>query len=235
MKLGIMQPYFLPYVGYWQLINHVDKYVIYDDVNFKKRGWINRNRILLNKKINYINVPMLGASQFKLINEIGVDNDVRLLNRNIRLIESAYKKAPQYNEVLPIIESIFRCGKENLAEYLIDSIHIICSYLDIGTEIVISSKLEKDNNKKAQEKILEICELLGATEYYNAIGGQELYDHNDFRNKGMKLKFLKSLNIAYRQFDCEFHGDLSILDVMMFNSKEKIKKFLNEFTIVVAD
>lgn len=234
MKLGIMQPYFIPYIGYWQLMNAVDRYVIYDDVNFIKGGWINRNRVLVNGEPKYFNIQMQGASPNKLINEVEVNNDSRIINKNLRMIEGAYKKAPFYTEVYPLVENILKCGKDNLAEYIIESFKTICEYLNITTELVISSKLDKNCSFKAQGKVLAICELMGATEYYNAIGGQELYSFEDFRKRGITLKFLKTGDIQYKQFG-EFQSNLSIIDVMMFNSREEIEKMLNNYTLIAEE
>lgn len=232
MKVGIMQPYFLPYIGYWQLMNVVDKYVIYDDVNYINRGWINRNRILIEGKIKYFNIPVMGASQNKKINEIRINQDIKLIDKKLRTVEWAYKKAPYYDKVFPIIKKILICKSENLASYIENSIYIICDYFNIKTEIILSSSLNKNNMFKGQEKILEICEILGATEYFNAIGGQALYSSKKFKDKGIELKFLKSDDIIYEQFDNLFESNLSILDVMMFNSKEKIaNEFLHKYTL----
>lgn len=232
MKLGIMQPYFVPYIGYWQLMNAVDKYVVYDDVNFIKGGWINRNRILLNGQPQYFNLPMLGASPNKLINEVGVNNNPAFIAKNLRIIEGAYKKAPYYAEVYPLIEKILNCGKDNIAELIAESFRIINEYLGITTELIVSSTLDKDCSLRAQDKVLHICELLGATEYYNAIGGQELYSFSDFAERGIKLKFLKTGHVEYPQFKNEFQSNLSILDVMMFNSVEEIQAHLNNYTLI---
>lgn len=232
MKLGIMQPYFMPYIGYWQLMNAVDKYVIYDDVNFIKGGWINRNRILVNGQPKYFNLPMIGASSLKKINEVGVNNDVKLIGKNLRAIEGAYGKAPFFDMVLPIVKDIVYCNKENIAEYIAYSFKIINEYLGISTELLVSSALEKDCGLRAQDKVLAICKLLGATEYYNAIGGQELYSFSDFAEQGIQLRFLKTNNIEYEQFGGKFQENLSIIDVMMFNSREKIKEMLSEFEVI---
>lgn len=232
MKLGIMQPYFVPYIGYWQLMNAVDEYVIYDDVNFIKGGWINRNRILVNGEAKYFNIPMLGASPFKFINEVGVNNEQSIINKNLRMIENAYSKAPYYKEVYPILEHILNCKKENLAEYITESFRIICDYLGITTKLIVSSTLDKNCELKGQDKVLSICEILGATEYYNAIGGQELYSFDDFKKQNVKLSFLKTDDIIYEQFGKEFQANLSIIDVMMFNSKERVQEFLNLYSMI---
>lgn len=231
-KVGIMQPYFIPYIGYWQLLNLVDEYVIYDDVNFIKGGWINRNRILINGQPNYFNIPMLGASPFKLINEVKVNNDEKLIQKNLRKIIEVYKKAPYFNNVYNLIEDILTNRNDNLAEYIAYSMKRICEYLDINTKIIMSSDLKKDCDLKAQEKVIAICKELNATDYYNAVGGQELYDYDSFEKNGIQLNFLKTNNIEYKQFNNEFVPNLSILDVLMFNSKEQIKTMLNEYTII---
>lgn len=232
MKVGIMQPYFLPYIGYWQLLNAVDKYVIYDDVNFIKGGWINRNRILMNNEAKLFNVQMQGASPNKLINEVEVSQNLVWKKKFLKTIENAYRKAPFYNDVFPIIEEIINCDEVNLALYLANSIRKICDYLNIKTEIIISSDLKKDNDLKSQDKVIAICKELNGTEYYNAIGGQELYSYEDFKNEGIKLSFLKTSEIRYKQFKNDFISNLSILDVLMFNSKDEINKFFIRYELI---
>lgn len=232
MKLGIMQPYFVPYIGYWQLMNAVDKYVVYDDVNFIKGGWINRNRILINGEAKYFNIPMLGASPHKLINEVEVNHNEKLKNKNMRVIEGAYQKAPCYKEVRMLLEKIMDGKQNKISDFILNSFQVINEYLDIDTELILSSTLDKDCDLKGQDKVLSICELLGATQYYNAIGGQELYSFEEFKKHGIDLKFLKTGSITYSQFDREFQSNLSIIDVMMFNSKEEVKGFLNQYTLI---
>ena len=232
MKIGIMQPYFLPYIGYWQLLNAVDKYVIYDDVNYIKGGWINRNRILINKEAKYFNIKLNSASPNKLINEVEVSLDKIYQKKLLKTIEENYKKAPFFNETYPIIKSIIEKEEKNLAKYLEYSIKKICFYLDIKTELLISSNLEKNNSLKGKDKVIEICKKLGGLEYYNAVGGQELYSFEEFKSNGIELKFLKTEEINYQQFNNEFIPYLSILDVMMFNSKEKVKEFLNNYSLI---
>lgn len=232
MKLGIMQPYFVPYIGYWQLMNLVDQYVIYDDVNYIKGGWINRNRILVNGVPKYFNVPMRGSSPNILINEVKVDHNKAIIRKNLRSIEGAYKKAPYYEIVYPMLEDILWCGEENLAKYIEYSFRVIAKYLEIKTELLVSSDLDKDNMLKGQDKVLAICQQLNATEYYNAIGGQELYSFEAFREHGIQLHFVKTQDILYDQFGDEFQPNLSIIDVMMFNPKNKLKEYLEAYTLI---
>lgn len=234
MKLGIMQPYFMPYIGYWQLMNLVDQYVIYDDVNFIKGGWINRNRILVNGAPKYFNVPMLGSSSNVLINEVRVDHNAAVTRKSLRSIEGAYKKAPYFDIVNPMLEEILWCGEDNIAKYIEHSFRVICKYLDIRTELIVSSDLDKDTTLKGQDKVIAICRLLGATEYYNAIGGRELYSYEAFREHGLQLKFVETKNIVYQQFDNTFQPNLSIIDVMMFNSRDKVREYLEAYTLITG-
>lgn len=229
MNIGIMQPYFFPYIGYWQLLNAVDTFVIYDDVNFIKKGYINRNNILINGSAQRITLEVIGASQNKIINEVNVGNNK---NKLIKSIEGAYKKSPEYERVFPLIKMILEYPERNLGQFLGNSIYMIADYLEINATIIYSSDLQKNSNLKAQEKILNICECLGATKYINSIGGKELYDKEYFQNKGISLKFLETELIGYKQYKNEFVPHLSIIDIMMFNSRENIKKMLNSYQLV---
>lgn len=229
MRLGLMQPYFLPYIGYFQLINAVDKYIIYDDVQFIKGGWINRNYILLNKNKYMFNLVLEGASANKLINEIAVNGNQTKL---IKIIDSAYKKAPYYNSLSPVLDRIFNYTDLNLARFVGNGINEICLYLNIATVIVYSSEIDKNNELKGQDKVIEICKLMQADEYYNAIGGQELYDRESFSSQNIELKFIKCKPIFYKQFNGEFIPWLSMLDILMFNPKEEIKNMLDQYDIV---
>ena len=232
MKIGVMQPYFSPYIGYWQLMNAVDKYVIYDDVNYIKGGWINRNRILMNDEAKMINLQMHGASPNKLINEVEVSGDTIYNKKLLKTIESCYKKAPYFSNAYPILASIITYEERNLSRYLENSIKEVCKYLSIGTELITSSAINKNNKLKGQDKVIEICKVLGADEYYNAIGGQELYNYQDFALQGIKLRFIKTKTFEYKQFNSEFVSGLSIIDVMMFNSVEDIKKMLCQYELL---
>lgn len=232
MKLAIMQPYFMPYIGYWQLINAVDEFVLYDDVNYIKKGWINRNRLLENNAPAYFNINLQGASQNKHINELKIMQDERTEKGMLRRISTCYKKAPYYGEIYPIIEKIVGFQSTDLVTYLMHSILCICEYLEIHTQIIKSADIEKNNSLKGQDKILEICKKLGADVYYNPIGGTELYDKEQFRKAGMELFFIKSDNIVYDQLDGEFVPWLSIIDVLMFNEKKVVQEYLEKYTLV---
>jgi hypothetical protein len=226
-----MQPYFLPYIGYFQLLNAVDKYVIYDNIQYTKKGWINRNRILQNGKDVMISIPLEKDSDYLDIKDRQISGNFdrkKLINQ----IKESYRKAPYLAEVMLVVEDIINYGEENLFLYIYNSVTRIYGYLGIDTEIVVSSALNIDHSLKGQDKVIAICKELGATDYYNAIGGQELYNTEDFRKENIDLHFVSSNPVEYRQFNNEFIPWLSILDVMMFNPKEDIKKMLNDYQLI---
>lgn len=232
MKLAIMQPYFFPYLGYFQMFNAVDKFVLLDDVNFIMRGYINRNSILLNGKAHKFSIPLEKPSQNKLINEIKLNFSQKDKENFLKTIQLAYKKAPFYKDFYPILESIVLNEENDLTKYLKFSFEKAKEYLNLDTEILISSEIEKDNTLKAQDRIIEINKKLGSTTYINAIGGQELYNRDDFKAVGMELKFIKMEPVEYKQFKNEFVPNLSMIDVLMFNDVFAVKELLENYELI---
>jgi hypothetical protein len=227
--VGIMQPYFLPYIGYWQLIKAVDLYVVYDDVNYIVRGWINRNNFLINGGKKLFTISLNKASPNKLINEISIIDDFKHF---LDMVKHNYSKAAYYKSILPLIYDIINYDKDNLAIFITNSIKIITGYLNIDTKIINSSSIEKDNSLKGKNKILNICKKLGATDYYNAIGGRDLYNKNEFIQNGINLHFLKTNIVPYKQMKNEFIAGLSMLDILMFNSIDDINIMLDNYELV---
>ena len=232
MTIAIMQPYILPYIGYLQLMANVDKFIFYDDVAFINRGWINRNRVLMNGKDFMFTIPLKEASQNKLINEIYIDNTINWRPKFLKSIEQSYKKAPFYQEVYPMIEKIIGDNSEKINDYIANSFEVLSQYLDIKTEIVRSSNIYQNAHLKSQERILDICIQEKASHYINPIGGMELYQKSIFEQQNIKLSFIKTKPVQYTQFKNEFIPWLSVLDVLMFNDKTTIQGFLNEFELV---
>ena len=214
-KVGIMQPYFMPYIGYWQLIKYVDTYVFFDDVNYIKKGWVNRNNILINGNASLFTISLNNASQNKLINEISISDDFIKFNKTI---DFTYYKAPYYQETRELLIG--------------NSIQVISKYLEINTEFIYSSDIIKNENLKAQEKIIDICKILKANTYINAIGGTGLYKQDIFTKSNINLQFLKPTITKYKQFKNNFISNLSIIDVLMFNSKEDINIQLDKFELI---
>lgn len=217
------------YIGYWQLLEASDTFVIYDDVNFIKKGYINRNYILIEGKSQRFTVPLIGTSQNKLINKISLFGDNKKLLRTISL---AYKKSPYYDIVYPMIENILSKEENNLAKFIGYSIKQISGYLNIDSNIIYSSDIEKDNSLKGQYKIIDISKKLGATHYLNVNGGRKLYDKELFCANNIQLDFIETQIMEYKQFNNDFVPYLSIIDILMFNNIEEINEMLKAYKLI---
>ena len=226
-----MQPYFLPYIGYWQLINCVDKFVIYDNVEYTKKGWINRNRLLLNSQPSTFTIPLKKDSDYLSISDRSIAQD---FNRKSFLskVRNSYSKSPNCNHIIPLVEKIINFKSNNLFIFILESINQICNYIDIDfSKIIISSEIPINHDLKAEEKIITICKELNCIEYINPIGGEKLYSKSRFKKEGIKLQFLESNKIIYKQFGCDFIPSLSILDHLMFNDIQKIQNQINNYNL----
>lgn len=232
LKVAVMQPYFFPYLGYWQMFNAVDKFVLLDDVNFIMRGYINRNSILVNGQPHKFSIPLEKPSQNKLINETKLNFTEKDRENFIKTIQLAYKKAPYYADFYPVLEDIILNPETDLTKFLKYSFEKVKEYLGLDTEILVSSELEKDNSLKAQDRIIEINKVLNSDVYINAIGGQALYNRDDFDRVGIKLYFIKMNPCEYKQYKNDFCPNLSMIDVLMFNPKDEITKFLNNYELI---
>ena len=232
MKIGIMQPYFWPYLGYFQLINAVDKFVIYDNIKYTKKGWFNRNRYLCNGIDRYFTIPLEKGSDFLDVRDRRVSQsfDREKIKSQIK---SAYCKSPYFKEIYPLFCACIEYENFNLFEFIFYSVLKIVKYLEIDTEIIVSSSLNIGHEVRGKEKVLAICKKLEGTQYINPIGGQGLYNKEEFDINGIKLFFLKmEEGISYTQFNNKFVPSLSILDVLMFNSVEEIKVMLNRYKLI---
>ncbi len=234
-KIAVMQPYFFPYIGYFQLINAVDKFVIYDDVNYIKRGYISRNTICEpNKNSQFIRLVISKISQNKLIKEHYLVDESAWKTTLLRQIMLSYKKAPYYKQVFSLVEKIVNCEELNLAKFLCYSLQEVCNYLKIDTQLIETSVRYNNKGLDKAGRLIDICKQENCGHYINSIGGQVLYDKEFFKKKNIQLDFIKteSENIVYKQFTDEFIPNLSIIDVMMFNSVEEIKPMLDKYTLV---
>jgi len=229
MSIAIMQPYFFPYFAYFQLMHTVDVFVIADDLNYIKNGFINKNSILLNNQVFKISLQLKAASQNKLINEIEVGENGSTLLETIR---RTYRKAPYFEDVFPMIEKILLSKEKNLSKYLGNSLFTIARYLDIPVKILYLSEIEKDNELRLDERIYDVCKKLNKMHYVNSIGGQSLYKKEMFLKHGIQLSFIQSNEIIYKQYNNVFIPNLSIIDVLMFNSKSHLNEMLNAYSLV---
>lgn len=230
--MGGNQPYFIPYIGYWQLINAVDIFIISDDYNYINGGWVNRNRILEKGKARYFNIEISHASSNRKINELYISRGIFSKDQKLMQLRNVYRRAPYFDEGYELMQEIFDYKELNLAAFLENSIRKICDYLDIKTKFVRSSSIPHNCELKKEYKIYDQCKHVGADTYINAIGGQRLYSFDQFNQHGIKLGFIQTNEIRYKQLWYDFVPNLSIIDVIMFNSKEEIKKMLQLYKLL---
>lgn len=239
MTLAIMQPYFLPYIGYMQLMSAVDTFVLYDDVAFINRGWINRNRLLINGQEYLFTVPLKDASQNKRINEVTLADDPKWRGKLLKTIEQGYRKAPYYGTVMPLTEKIVNFTTDSIAHLVHNSLVELNRYLGLTTRLVPSSAGYDNAQLKAQERILDICRREGATCYINPIGGVDLYDKPAFGRAGIDLNFIQPKRVAYPQLNRSRAGEpadfvpwLSVLDALMCCDVPTVRAMLGEYELV---
>lgn len=231
-----MQPYFLPYIGYISLIKHTDRFILFDTVQFIRHGWIERNRILKqNGGWQYIKVPLEKKRMNILIKDVRIKNSENWKNTILAQIQHYKKIAPYYFKVLKILNKVFEKEYISIVELNKEMLQEICNYLDIKTSIEIFSEmnLKIEEANAPDEWALNICKaILGATEYWNPPGGIEFFSREKYAKENIALFFQKINLKEYDQKKEKFEEGLSILDVMMFNSKEEINKMLDDYILL---
>jgi hypothetical protein len=225
MKIAIMQPYLFPYIGYFQLIEAVDQFVICDNYQYTRHGWISRNRYLQNGKDAFFSLQIKGDSQTKNICERELAADFKA-DKILNQLKDAYKKSPHFEQTMDLAESVLEYPDRNLFRFLENSIKQACTRLGITRHISKTSEISIDHSLKKEERVIALCSAMGADVYVNAIGGREVYSAENFSNKNIELKFLESKSLTYQQFGGTFVPSLSIIDVMMFNPIDAIKRWL---------
>lgn len=255
MKLAIMQPYFFPYIGYYQAIAAVDKFILYDEVSYIKKGWINKNRILIvNREPFHLIIPVKERSSYRKIKDIELTPDKTWRKNILNIIYFNYKKAPFFEDIYPLIEQVINSDTEYLSDFNAKTIIDVSNYLDIPTEIITNTNKFKDLEDSLSQpeeeitelfpltridapirkiiRVLEICREEGATEYINAIGGQALYNKDEFAEHGIKLSFVKTNNIIYCQQSNVFHPNLSIIDVLFNCGKDGTNQLIKNYELI---
>lgn len=240
MKVGIMQPYLFPYIGYFQLIKHVDTWIVFDDVQYISRGWINRNRILhpdTSKEWRYITVPVVKHRKSSLINEIEINNKLDWQIKIMGQLESYKKKSPYYKDVKDIVWEIISYDCSNLSDFVINSLKITCNVLDINFDFQVYSKMNLDigDIEHSGQWAVKIASAVGANEYINPVGGYDIFIKDEFEAAGIKLKFLQANLTPYIQRQGFFVPGLSIIDVMMWNDPATIKDMLDDYLFITKN
>lgn len=232
MTLAGNQPYLFPYLGYWQLIHAADRFLIADDYDFIRHGWVNRNRILVNGRVQFFRVEVRRGGHSRLILDKRVALTPEHLSNKLRTLEMAYHKAPFFAGGYALAENVLTYPEDNLALFLEHGIREVCAYMGIETPLGRSSDLPGNNRFKREERIYDFCARLGADTYINAPGGQKLYSFEEFARRGIRLRFLQSKLPLYPQSGGPFVERLSILDAIMFNSPEALHAMLDEYTFI---
>jgi len=234
MKVAIMQPYVFPYIGYYQLIYAVDKLIIYDDVTYIKQGWINRNNILINKQPYLFTIPLINPSSSKLIydTEINLSLYKSWRKKFLKSLEQNYKHAPFFEIIYPKMLDTFNYDFKYIKELAEHSLILVMNYLNLEVNWTIASSSYNNKFLRGKDRVIDICKQENATIYINPIGGIELYDKKDFNKEGINLQFLKSKRIEYDQENKNFVPNLSIIDILMFNSPKTIHSFLKEYILI---
>jgi hypothetical protein len=229
MICAVMQPYLFPYIGYYQLVQSSDFFVFYDDVAYIKKGYVNRNSILLNGDSLRFNLPVLSASQNVLIKDLTYGEDSKLLKK----IEHAYSKAPFFKDVYPVIEGVFNQKNRAINHINRLSIESVFTYLGIEKKFFNASELDYNRELDRADRLIELCNHFDCKEYVNSPGGRELYEPKYFAERGVKLGFIENKQTPYRQLKVdEFVPYLSMIDVLMNCSKEQVAAMLNNFEVM---
>ena len=226
MTLSANQPYFFPYLPYWQLIDCADLFLVSDDYAFKKHSWIPRNRIQIGGRIYYFRVEVRSQSCHRQIGETSMlppDS-----GKKLRTLEMAYHRAPCFADGYALCERVLRYETRNLCDFLVNSIREVCRYLYIDTPVAFTSQVPGNSSLRREERIYDFCRYFGADRYINAIGGQDLYGFDAFRRRGIELGFIHSEIPPYRQFGRTFIPDLSVIDAMMFVPREQLRDMLDK-------
>lgn len=218
-----MQPYFFPYIGYYQLVAAVDEFVSLDDVNFIKKGYIHRNSVLVDGKAQRFTLPVVDVSQNRAI---GAHDYVGDWQPFMDLLARAYRYAPHFESVNALVHACLRDGGANVARTNELSIARTMDYLGIRAALSRASVLDPEHVHRGQDRILDLCGRCDAEIYVNAPGGKTLYNSEDFRARGVVLQFMEPTLLAYPQLVDGFVGHLSMIDVLMWNDPANARKLV---------
>ncbi len=225
-----MQPYFMPYIGYFQLINAVDKFVIYDDVTYIKQGWVNRNFILTSAGKFLFTLPIEDQSSYRRIKDTKLkQNNYQFWSKKfLKTLEYEYRNSPHYDSVIEMMTSLLRTEYQSLAELNLAGIKLVCSYIGIRTALVESSSVYANDHMIGCQRVIDICQKESATVYVNSPGGRDLYERKIFQKNGIDLRFLTVVFGDYQQKSDIFVPGLSIIDLMMNCSPDLINEMLSQ-------
>ena len=230
-SLAIMQPYWFPYLGYFQLFNAVDRFMLLDVVNHKPRGWVNRNRILINHRPRWLNLPLANASKNILIQDLQCHDKEKFSIKLLKTLHDAYAKAPYFPYAMPVFEAILTDPQTSFVSSIESMLKHIGSYLAIDTPIIRASQQTLENSSARKNRIIALCQQQDAQQCINLAGGETIYNKQHFADCKIELMFMRMRPLKYDQYKEPFSPSLSIIDVMMFNSPKKIQEYLKHYDL----
>jgi len=235
MKLAVMQPYFFPYLGYFSLIKHTERFILLDTVQYIYHGWIARNRILKpNTGWQYVIVPLRSHSRDTVIRDIRIHNESNWKERIIAQLQHYKKRAPYFTQIENLIRQVFAEQYEDITSLNHATLKAVSNYLQIERTIEIFSKMDVsiEATKDSDEWGLNICIALGdVEEYWNPLGGKTFFDREKYEKSKIKLLFHEIDLIPYSQKRGVFEPGLSIIDVLMYNSISEVHEMLDKFSL----
>ncbi len=231
-RLAVMQPYLFPYIGYFHLMHAVDRFIVLDDVAYIKRGWINRNRILIDGQPARFTLPVRDASQNRPIRAHERADDERWRARFLRTLESSYHRAPHFVPAFELVTTVLDDPERHLSPWLATSLQRICSYLSLPVKIVPTSSVYGNAGLGKQDRMIDFCRREDATQLVNASGGMPLYAVEDFGAAAIDLRFVRPLFTPYPNARGTFVPALSILDVLMHNHPDEVRERLLTYDLV---
>lgn len=230
--VSLMQPYLFPYLGYFQLIAASSLFILGDSLQYTRRGWINRNRLLVGGQPWQFSVPLEQGARSQAINQRLLSEQMRLTSqRLLHTIRHSYHRAPCYPQVFPLVEEILENPERNLAHFTEHSIRRICNYLEIDTPIARISDMGLAGDIDREQRLIHVVKRSGGNVYLNPEGGRHLYSPDVFHSHGVELRFLRMDEFSYRQFDDDFVPSLSIIDVLMFNQPDEMRRLLGRYSV----
>jgi hypothetical protein len=230
MKLAVMQPYFFPYVGYFDLISRVDQWVVFDTAQYRRHGWVNRNRILRPVQgWQYITAPLLKHPRETRICDIQVVSGQDWRARIERQLEHYRGHAPYFDAAWGLVRDCLSVPGASLSRMNVEALRRICALLEIRFSFTILSEMDLPLGpvEEPGDWALRIAEALGAQEYVNPPGGQDLFDPEKFAARGIRLTIQEPVAFRYQVPGYCFEPGLSIVDALMWNSRDRLRDFLH--------
>ena len=226
MRVTILQPSYLPWLGFFEQMHRSDQFVLYDDVQFTRRDWRNRNRIRVQEGSVWLTVPVIQKNKYEQsLLETKIDNSTSWKRKHLESIRCHYSKTPFFDLYFPWCEKIFNREWDFLLDLSLETIQYLKGELKINTPLLRSSELGESGNKS--ERLISICKQLGATQYLSGESARNYISEKDFSDQGIGLEYQNYQHPEYPQRYEGFVPFLSTID-LLFNCGDKSMGFLKQ-------